>query len=126
MIPAGTAYTDAEDVKLIQLVRHGADYAEMSAALDREPRSVRARIGVLRRKGIIPRPSVPPKTSLPEGKVVSMTTPPLVLANDDRLVERCLRAGGFPRAVSINGLTYWLNHEDRQWRAADVLQRKAA
>ena len=118
MIPAGTAYTDAEDVKLIQLVRRDADYAEMSAALNREQRSVRARIGVLRRNGHIPRPSVPPKTSLPEGKVVSMTTPPLVLANDDKLVERCVSAGGFPRAVSINGSTYWLNHEDRQWRAA--------
>ena len=117
MIPAGTAYTEAEDLKLIQFVRQDLSQAEMSKQISREPRSIRARIGILRRNGIIPRPGVPPKSSLPEGKVISMS-PPLVLANDDRLVERCVSAGGFPRAVSINGSTYWLNHEDRQWRAA--------
>lgn len=118
MIPAGTAYTEAEDMKLAQLVRQGLCYADISKQTGRQPRSIRARVGILRRHGTIPRPNVPPKSSLPEGKVVSMTTPPLVLANDDKLVERCVRAGGFPRAVVLNGSTYWLNHEDRQWRAA--------
>lgn len=41
---------------------------------------------------------------------------PLKLDNDKKLVDACLAEGGFPRAVVIDGLTFWVDHNNREWR----------
>ena len=110
-------FSESDLDRIVTMTLDGCTSQEIGAVLGRSPRAVRGHIGALRRSGRLPksytvddrRAAAPP---------LAIVQPPLQLANDNVLVSLCLRAGGFPRAVNINGLTYWLNHEDRQWRAA--------
>lgn len=103
--------------RIVTMTLDNCTSQEIGAVLGRSPRSIRGQIGALRRDRRLPkawdvddaRAAAPP---------LAIVQPPLELSNDNALVSLCIRAGGFPRAVSINGSTYWLNHEDRQWRAA--------
>jgi hypothetical protein len=110
-------FTESELDRVVTMTLDGCTSQEIGAVLGRSPRSIRGQIGALRRDRRLPkawdvddaRAAAPP---------LSIVSPPLHLANDNALVSLCLRAGGFPRAVVLNGSTYWLNHEDRQWTAA--------
>jgi hypothetical protein len=110
-------FSESDLDSIVAMTLDGCTSQEIGTVLGRSPRVVRGHIGALRRAGRLPkcwtiddrRAAAPP---------LSIVQPPLHLANDNALVSLCLRAGGFPRAVVLNGSTYWRNHEDRQWRAA--------
>ena len=110
-------FSESDLDQIVKLTLDGCSSQEIGAVLGRSPRAVRGHIGTLCRSGRLPkswtvddrRAAAPP---------LAIIQPPLQLANDNVLVSLCLRAGGFPRAVVVDGSTYWLNHEDRQWRAA--------
>ena len=110
-------FTESDLDRVVSMTLDGCTSQEIGAILGRSARAVRGHIGALRRAGRLPkcwtiddrRAAAPP---------LSIVQPPLHLANDNALVSLCLRAGGFPRAVVLNGSTYWLNHEGLQWRAA--------
>lgn len=110
-------FSESDLDRIVKLTLDGCTSQEIGGVMGRSPRAVRGHIGALRRAGRLPkswtvddrRAAAPP---------LAIVQPPLQLANDNVLVSLCLRAGGFPRAVVVNGSTYWLNHEDRQWRAA--------
>lgn len=41
---------------------------------------------------------------------------PIKLDGDDELVAACMAEGGFPRAVVLNGKTFWVGLDGYPWR----------
>ena len=114
MTPA--PFTESDLDRIVSLTLAGRTSQEIGAVLGRSPRSIRGQVGALRRNCRLPRAH---DVNDRRAAVSPLTgQPPLVLDNDNVLVSLCVSAGGFPRAVIVEGSTFWLNHEDRQWRAA--------
>lgn len=113
--PTGNQYTEAEDRRIIALVRQGVGSAEIGRMLDRSRGSIVGRIAKLRRDNRLGERTVIPTGYLPQRADAAGAIPAIKLDQDARLVAACLAKGGFPRAEVIQGCTYWLDHRDMLW-----------
>lgn len=106
-------FSEAEDAVIIREILAGAAYAAISRILtDRDDKAVQRRAIILRRGGRLPGLS---RDALESDQPITWT-PAIELNNDDKLVNRCLAEGGFPRAVVTSYGTVWGDPDGRIWR----------
>lgn len=109
-------YSESERATVIRMVQACAPTRKIAEEIGRSETSVSTYIRNLRHAGRLP-PFAAQRRSIATDKGFAFT-PAITLNDDDKLVARCLRQGGFPRAEVIDGRCYWLNADDQPWRLA--------
>lgn len=109
-------YDPGEDAVLLHGAVTGRGFASMAREIDRSEKSVRERIRALRTKGFLPANDPRPAAVDDQPDAPVGMGAPIILHNDRELVRSTRAEGGFPRALAVNGRTFWVNGNGEQWQ----------
>lgn len=126
-------WTNEEDSQIIGCEKYKGSRQLLAKSLGRTHNAVEHRIGALRAAGLLP----PVVTSAQRsgqrhrgyaniGEPPTSIGPGITLNKDQDLVLACLAAGGFPRAVVLDGRTFWIRPDGAPWAHTPVAGRKLA